>query len=339
MAYSAMTRTMASESQTSVDYALLDDLSGQRRSEATDTASAPGSIAPTYVNWSTGSWDAVEIERLNKALDAYFAQDIDQLRSGVAGADAINAAASGLSLGGAASSGISGMTGSLMATAFTDSLNGLPTDTYTDPSSGGSLGGSTGPSAPASADTSSNSSASLPTSFPLQNQTTAPAQNQASGDSLANTLPSTGPTSPPTIGGTATATNPVVGKQPSQPLMFEMNQGQFDPQVQFMAHGPGYTLFLGANSATMALTQVSSTTPAPVQTTSTTTAASDQSTTGRTDAALDSAPPVLPGMPPPGNKVVTVDAVQMQFVGANATSQIDGLNHVSLPEMFAYLAV
>ena len=36
------------------------------------------------------------------------------------------------------------------------------------------------------------------------------------------------------------------------PLGFEINRGQFDPQVKFLAHGPGYSLLLGANRAVLA---------------------------------------------------------------------------------------
>ena len=38
------------------------------------------------------------------------------------------------------------------------------------------------------------------------------------------------------------------------PLAFEPNRGQADPQVQFLARGPGYTLFLTAAEAVMVLT-------------------------------------------------------------------------------------
>src|SRR5438128_1500239 len=37
------------------------------------------------------------------------------------------------------------------------------------------------------------------------------------------------------------------------PLSFEANQGQTDPQVQFLARGPGYTVFLTATEAVPAL--------------------------------------------------------------------------------------
>src|SRR6516164_6031424 len=37
------------------------------------------------------------------------------------------------------------------------------------------------------------------------------------------------------------------------PLAFEPNQGQTDPQVKFLAHGPRYALFLTANQAVLEL--------------------------------------------------------------------------------------
>jgi len=37
------------------------------------------------------------------------------------------------------------------------------------------------------------------------------------------------------------------------PLSFEANQGQTDPQVKFLSHGTGYTLFLTGNEALLDL--------------------------------------------------------------------------------------
>src|SRR5947207_7937387 len=37
------------------------------------------------------------------------------------------------------------------------------------------------------------------------------------------------------------------------PLMFEVNQGQTDSQVKFLSRGNGYTFFLTANEAVLAL--------------------------------------------------------------------------------------
>lgn len=48
------------------------------------------------------------------------------------------------------------------------------------------------------------------------------------------------------------------------PLSFEQNQGQIDSQVQFSAHGHGYTLYLTNTSAVLALTHwQAAKTPAP----------------------------------------------------------------------------
>lgn len=47
---------------------------------------------------------------------------------------------------------------------------------------------------------------------------------------------------------------------PQLPLIFEPNVGQTDPQVSFVAHGNGYTLFLTPNQAVMTLASASSST-------------------------------------------------------------------------------
>ena len=39
------------------------------------------------------------------------------------------------------------------------------------------------------------------------------------------------------------------------PLSFEVNRGQADAQVKFLAHGPGYTLFLTPDEAVLSLGQ------------------------------------------------------------------------------------
>src|SRR6266498_370541 len=43
------------------------------------------------------------------------------------------------------------------------------------------------------------------------------------------------------------------------PLSFEANRGQADPQVRFVAHGPGYTLFLREREAVLRLRKPSHT--------------------------------------------------------------------------------
>ena len=40
------------------------------------------------------------------------------------------------------------------------------------------------------------------------------------------------------------------------PLTFEVNQGQTDSHVKFLAQGPGYTLFLTSNEALLALLDI-----------------------------------------------------------------------------------
>ena len=42
---------------------------------------------------------------------------------------------------------------------------------------------------------------------------------------------------------------------PRQPLRFEANQGQADSRVRFLSHGPGYTLLLTGEGATLDLRQ------------------------------------------------------------------------------------
>ena len=60
------------------------------------------------------------------------------------------------------------------------------------------------------------------------------------------------------VGPQALASSPqnrarVLASMASQPLAFEANQGQTDPQVKYMARGNGYTLFLTANDAVFTL--------------------------------------------------------------------------------------
>ena len=40
------------------------------------------------------------------------------------------------------------------------------------------------------------------------------------------------------------------------PLSFEANRGQSDPQVKFLSHGAGYTLFLTENEAVLAMSDL-----------------------------------------------------------------------------------
>jgi len=65
------------------------------------------------------------------------------------------------------------------------------------------------------------------------------------------------PSSPATHAGLgAIATRDTTGVYGHLPLSFEANQGQTDAQVQFLAHGQGYTLFLTASEAVFAFSQL-----------------------------------------------------------------------------------
>jgi len=86
------------------------------------------------------------------------------------------------------------------------------------------------------------------------------------------------------------ATQARVGQAYGQlPLSFEANQGQVDPQVNFLSQGSGYTLFLTSTEAVMSLQQP----------------ASNQGTNV----------PAAPG-----------DVLRMQLVGANPTPAVAGLD-------------
>jgi hypothetical protein len=92
------------------------------------------------------------------------------------------------------------------------------------------------------------------------------------------------------------------------PISFEVNQGQADSQVRFLAHGPGYSLFLTPQEALLAL-----------------------STSGHGSSASspDAADPSLltPARPP--------TLVGMQFLNANPQPKLTGEN--SLPGIVNYL--
>ncbi len=82
------------------------------------------------------------------------------------------------------------------------------------------------------------------------------------------------------------------------PLSFEANQGQTDAEVKFLSRGRGYTLFLTATEAVLALGQV------------------------RPDAES-------PGVPKPGRSERTAPTpLRIQFLGTNPTSQATGLDEL-----------
>ena len=85
------------------------------------------------------------------------------------------------------------------------------------------------------------------------------------------------------------------------PLSFEVNQGQTDPAVKFVSHGPGYDLFLTASEAVLSLRKPQS-------------QASDKS----------KQPPVVQG-----------SVLRMKMIGANAAPRIEG--EEELPGKVNYL--
>jgi hypothetical protein len=74
------------------------------------------------------------------------------------------------------------------------------------------------------------------------------------------------------------------------PLSFEINQGQTDPQVNFLSRGSGYTLFLTPSEAVLSLQH-----------------------TGKPDVSAPAAP---------------ADVLRMQLVGANPNPQVAGLDEL-----------
>jgi RHS repeat-associated protein len=88
----------------------------------------------------------------------------------------------------------------------------------------------------------------------------------------------------------------------NMPLPFEVNAGQTDSSVNFLAHGPGFGLFLTPTGATFGFVQPGQ---APTATTATT---DGGGTSGTTTGAI------------------TEDVVAMSYVGANASPQVQALN-------------
>ena len=93
------------------------------------------------------------------------------------------------------------------------------------------------------------------------------------------------------------------------PLSFEANQGQVDPQVQFLARGHGHTLFLTPSEAVLALRT------------------GEAKAEERGDDAISAQPSSSP--PPPAHSVV-----RMKFEGANPQAEVVGLD--KLPGIVNY---
>ncbi|MGD0290318.1 MAG: SBBP repeat-containing protein [Candidatus Binataceae bacterium] len=93
-------------------------------------------------------------------------------------------------------------------------------------------------------------------------------------------------------------------KYASLPIAFEPNQGQASPRVKYLSRGQGYTLMLGADAATLVMTQ-----------------------------APAAAPMVAGVSPEPGRKAlipkVESRSIRMRLLGANPASRIDGLNKLA----------
>jgi len=103
-------------------------------------------------------------------------------------------------------------------------------------------------------------------------------------------LKGAGTPAPPATSVTATATGERISYA-SLPLSFELNQGQTDRSVRFLARGSGYSMFLTADGAVLAL--------------------QNRGSAGVRTSAKDQAPP-------------TTNAICMRFVGTNPSTMIAG---------------
>jgi hypothetical protein len=121
--------------------------------------------------------------------------------------------------------------------------------------------------------------------------------------------PATGQAAPITLSALQQSTDQL-------PLSFEINQGQTDPQVQFLARGSGYDLFLTGTVATLQLSQPQ----------------------GSVETTDDSDPRHL-GLPQaigaPNAAAPQTSSLRMQFAGANTAAQAVGLD--KLPGTVNYL--
>ena len=99
------------------------------------------------------------------------------------------------------------------------------------------------------------------------------------------------------------------------PLSFEANRGQTDAQVQYLARGPGYTLFLTATEAVLALK------PAGTAADSSRSPVLPREKSGNANSAL--APPGEAGAR--GEQAV----VRMQLLGSNPAAQAEGADRLA----------
>ncbi|HEY7126598.1 MAG TPA: hypothetical protein VH540_21860 [Ktedonobacterales bacterium] len=96
------------------------------------------------------------------------------------------------------------------------------------------------------------------------------------------------------------------------PISFEMNQGQTDSKVRFLAHAPGYSLFLTSTEALLAFSSKSHT---------------EAASSDRFGPALRSPSPSVPTTP--------AAVVGMQFIGASPQPAVTG--EQPLPGLVNYL--
>ncbi len=99
------------------------------------------------------------------------------------------------------------------------------------------------------------------------------------------------------------------------PLSFEVNRGQTDSQVKYLARGPGYTLFLAATEAVLALrTEGSGLRTDPSELRSEQRAIRDERTTAKKKEHRANS--------------VRRTVVRMKVVGANTQAKLEGLNEL-----------
>jgi hypothetical protein len=95
------------------------------------------------------------------------------------------------------------------------------------------------------------------------------------------------------------------------PLSFEENIGQADAQVHFLAHGPGYGLYLTGTEAVMVLSPPTAPTATPA---------------GAVAPAGDPAALLRPDLNPPPQSETPPAVVRLQLAGANPAPAVSGLD-------------
>src|SRR5437870_3373363 len=150
----------------------------------------------------------------------------------------------------------------------------------------------------------------LALSEPLAQQATSPPQAALASTKVPATVPA-GATLQPQ----APNLLPIVQSYGKLPLSFEKNEGQTDSQVQFLARGRGYTLFLTPTKAVLALR--SRDPLAPV-------AGERARVRGNSQSSQSSPRPLEGEGEGEGSEKATV--FRMQFEGANEGATVKGLD-------------